>query len=417
MKLFTLVLVFAFLCAGLAYAAVPTTTVYDVAEGVQIKTTLINQDPYPAEPGGMVKLNFRVENLGSTNAKDLVFEILPEYPFSLYGDSAQKDVGSIGGRQMGSLGAVVSYNLKVSEGAAEGINSVYVRYKLSNNDGVWVKPHPFNVTINAHAALLGVEKAYSEPESIAPGKTGSYYITLKNFGKSAVKDIKLRLNFSSSIPFVAINSSNERIIPLLGSDSSANLRFAVAALPGAEADYYNVPLILDFNDAGGRNYSSMSYVGMVVGSEPELLMQLDETNIYTKNSNGRVVFKFVNRGLTDIKLLTAKLLPSDDYETVSSDEVYIGKVDSDDYETAEFRIRVGDVEDKVVLPVSLEYVGADNKAYSEMYNAEIKIYSGSEARNLGLVQGSKLTGFLIILAIVALGVVLYKFWWKKRKKH
>ena len=50
-----------------------------------IEATMINYDPDPAEAGRYVTVRFKIENSGAENAKDMVVELLPKYPFSLVG--------------------------------------------------------------------------------------------------------------------------------------------------------------------------------------------------------------------------------------------------------------------------------------------------------------------------------------------
>jgi len=44
-----------------------------------ILVTLTRQEPDPVEPGKQVEVSFKLDN-NQTDAKNLVFEILPEYP-------------------------------------------------------------------------------------------------------------------------------------------------------------------------------------------------------------------------------------------------------------------------------------------------------------------------------------------------
>ena len=85
-----------------------------------VNVTLMSQPPDPAEPGQIVTVKFKVENAGmQTNSKALAI-IHPQYPFSLYGDKAEKDIGMLLAASTGNDAVVVEYKLKVDEQAAEG---------------------------------------------------------------------------------------------------------------------------------------------------------------------------------------------------------------------------------------------------------------------------------------------------------
>jgi len=49
-----------------------------------LKVTFVSQTPDPVEPGKVVEIRWKIENIGSAAAEDVMFELLPEYPFSLY---------------------------------------------------------------------------------------------------------------------------------------------------------------------------------------------------------------------------------------------------------------------------------------------------------------------------------------------
>ena len=110
------------------------------------------------------------------------------------------------------------------------------------------------------------------------------------------------------------------------------------------------------------------------------------------------------------------LLESDDYAIISSPKVYVGNIDSDDYETAEFTIYVTKVKEKEIdLPMLVEYKDDNNKGYSRRINLGLRLYSSTEAKKLGLVKSSKFVGISIAIVIVVIGLLAY-YYWKKEKK-
>ncbi len=50
------------------------------ASDCSLKTSLLNQDPYPVVPGEYVKLVFQISGLDNPECKDITFELLEEYP-------------------------------------------------------------------------------------------------------------------------------------------------------------------------------------------------------------------------------------------------------------------------------------------------------------------------------------------------
>src|SRR3989338_11621377 len=103
MKKYIMIIMFA-LVAGIAFAAVNTQY---IGHAPDLRVTLSIQDPDPVEPGKEVEVSFKIENNGTT-ADNVIFEILPEYPFSLIpGESPAKSIGTIGTSQNGRQTVIV----------------------------------------------------------------------------------------------------------------------------------------------------------------------------------------------------------------------------------------------------------------------------------------------------------------------
>ena len=154
-----------------------------------------------------------------------------------------------------------------------------------------------------------------------------------------------------------------------------------------------------------------------MGAKPDLSLTLDTTEVYERGKPGNIVVKVVNKGVTNIKFTNVKLMPNKDYKILSNGEDYLGNIDSDDYETAEFNIYVENKKDKkIILPIVIEYADANNNNYKTDMNLEMPIYSASEAKRFGLVEGNGKVGFFIVILVVVAGLFIYRRWSKGRKK-
>ena len=67
------------------------------------------------------------------------------------------------------------------------------------------------------------------------------------------------------------------------------------------------------------------------------------------------------------------------------------------------------------MPLSVEYKDANNNEYAKEINLPLKLYSGSEAKSLGLKKGNSTVGILIVVVIVIVGFLFYRRWRKKKK--
>ncbi|MCD6399090.1 MAG: hypothetical protein J7L08_04175 [Candidatus Aenigmarchaeota archaeon] len=109
-------------------------TYYAPQETPSFTINLLKYDPYPAEPGEYMTLWVEVYNTGTNEAKDVTFELEPEYPFSLdSNENATREYSSI----PGLFTIVLQYKVRVDKDAVDGWNEIKIRYKIE--DGNWIE--------------------------------------------------------------------------------------------------------------------------------------------------------------------------------------------------------------------------------------------------------------------------------------
>jgi len=410
----------------MALAVNASYTSYSIVDKPELVVTYMSQDPDPVEPGGYVELKFKVENEGTEAAEDVQVEILPEYPFSLdAGEGAVKSIGIIRGRQTGSDAFIVKFKLKVDKDAVAGDNTIDVRYN-SDKTG-WIKMEDNIVNVRSQFAILAIDDVKSDPEMIKPGEIAKVTITLENMADALLKDIKINLLLYKAThgtavvvyeekPFTPIGSSNEKTLSNLERGKKADIVFNLMADPDAEADVYKIPLTITYVDNTAKNYTiDDSLIGLVIGDTPELVTFIEESTIKSEKTSGDITIKFINKGTGDIKFLYATLSESDKYEITSPEQVYVGNIDSDDYETADYKIYLENSKNgDVKLPLRIEYRDANNNLYKKNLELPLKIISAKMSGEGN--GGSKVVGFIIIAVIVVAGIFFYKRWKKKKKK-
>ena len=418
MKKYILLMAF-ILAASFALAAVNTQY---IGKAPDLRISITIQDPDPVEPGKEVEASFKIDNNGTT-ANNVIFEILPEYPFSLVpGENAAKSLGTIGTSQDGKQSVIARYKLKVAQDAFDGNHEIKIRYKIEGFDS-WIIIEKLNIKVQSRDAIIGVEKFSAEPSVVAPGSKSKLTITLKNYATSLLKDIKIVLDLGKSgdevTPFSPIGSTNENVLAYIEPESTKSVEFELIADPGAVSKSYKIPMSIRYSDALGRNYSKSNIITLIVGDEPDISVGIDISTIYTAGAAGEITIKIVNKGLPDIKFVNVKLDKSDKYRVVSPTEVYIGNIDSDDYETADFKMYIEKAsENKIVLPLTVEYKDANNKDYKKVVNLELPLYGYFDAKKLGLEKGNKTPIYVLLIAviIVLVGYFAYRFG-RKRSKH
>jgi hypothetical protein len=168
------------------------------------------------------------------------------------------------------------------------------------------------------------------------------------------------------LPFTPLGGGIEQTIDSLQPGESETITFTMIADPDAENKPYKIPVAVNYYDTNGENRTRNEVVGVIIGSEPELTIYIDETEISSSQSTGSVLVRFVNKGTSDIKFLDARLDQTEEFVVVNSAEQYIGKIDSDDFEIAEFQISLTkNAGSTVELPISTFYRDANNNEYSK----------------------------------------------------
>ncbi|MBU1030365.1 MAG: hypothetical protein ABIC91_06200 [Nanoarchaeota archaeon] len=375
-----------------------------------LSATLMKYEPQPSTPGNYVKAYIKLENSGNGQAKNVALEVLPEYPFSIDdGRKSKEQIGIIGGQSF----YTAEFTMRVDKNAVEGTNYLRVRYNIDEQQTKWTE-QKLAISVQTQDAILSIESISIEPSEITPGKAGTIKITLSNPSDSYISDISAQIDLSSTtLPFAPHNSATEKNIYQIKERQKQELEYEIIALPGAEANVYKIPLDISYYDNVGNSYSKSELIGVVVNSEPDIKVTVDGTDLLRSQMVGTITLKVVNKGLSDLKFLNLKLTETDDFEIMSSSsEEYIGNLDSDDFETVEYKIKLKKT-GEIKIPLELEYKDTNNNPYSESLSVNLKVRTAEE---LGQ-EKSKGGIWIIIIVVVVVGFFIYRNRKKKKKKE
>ncbi|MBI2663887.1 hypothetical protein HYX10_00915 [Candidatus Woesearchaeota archaeon] len=392
MKLFAIAVFAALMLAAAASAEV---------KGPQIDVKLINQNPDPVEPGDDVELRFRVDNNISATVDDVEVELLAEYPFTILGP-ALKNIGSLDASQKGASAFVVKYRVFVESSADEGEHPLYVRYRIGN--AAWSKT-AFDVSVEPADAILGVVSA--DDINISSGSVADFGVTLKNYGKSLVKDVRVKLDLGST-PLFPLGNSNEVVIESIAAGASETAAFKLVAAHDAASSYYKTGVQLHYLDDSGKSHLRNASIGIVVYDKPVYSLAVKESDVNTPDSNGEVVISVSNTGPAEIRFMEAELLSTADYRVLSAPKVYLGNLEADDFETAEFSIRTAKVRPgNIDLRVKLTHKDSLNREIVNTEVVQLPIYSGRDAARFGLA--AKQRNYLVVFAMLGVQVIAAVF--------
>ena len=250
---------------------------------------------------------------------------------------------------------------------------------------------------------------------IEPGKTGLINIDVENNHEFDVEDVSLILDLSS-VPIAPYFSSAEAFIGQLDEGDEESINFNVVVSAGAELGLYKIPVMISYVDKDGVEFDKVDFISVLVVSDPKISVYLDEPN-YIVGNRADISVQIVNRGLSDVKFLSIELKDSSFYDLLSLDEIYVGDLDSDDFDNAEYKLILNyPLPNKINLLFKIKYYDANNNFYSEDVTLVADVYSVEKAKQLGLISNVDYTWLPILIVILIVSFIVYRIIKKRRRK-
>jgi len=244
------------------------------------------------------------------------------------------------------------------------------------------------------ASAVTVRSVSSTPFS--PGKEGTVSIELKNTLSDDALDVSLSLDLSN-VPFTPVGSSEESVDEIQ-EDDNENFAFALKASNNIVPGDYKIPYTLSYT-IGDEQKKVNGTIGITVTASADLVFTLTLDNPVI-NQQGKINLKIVNKGFGDAKFVSVIVI-SDGYTLLSEDQVYIGSIDSDDFETASFDAIFNSK--NALFTALIDYTDFNNNKMSKTISLPMNVYTSDEAVKLGIIKKNN-TGLyigLIVLLIVA----------------
>lgn len=373
--------------------------------GTRVTVELLSQTPDPVEQGQYVEVRWQVENAGSEGTNDFIFEVLPEYPFSLDpGVPSIQNLGRLGSYQVGDDAFIAYYKLRVDENTLDGSTELKYRYSIDGGK-TWTEDSD-DIRIEDTNFLISVSSVKTIPSNVAPGQDVTISFDIENLASSTIEDVSVELDLDDA-SFSPIGISDEIVVGKIPSKEKKTIEFPLAVDADAESKIHKIPVTLTYSSKQGDSYTKEFQVGIRVFEEPEYLANLETTDIYTNKKSGEVVVSISNTGISKMNFLTLELKQSSDYNILSSEKIYIGNLDSDDFETATFNLYIDTNKEEVPLNFIVTYKDEYNNRYSDIQELNLRIYNNNDAIKFGLETPKSRTN--IILGIISI-VLLTVFW-------
>jgi hypothetical protein len=368
-----------------------------VYEGAYPSVYLYSQTPDPVQPGNYVELKVKADNKGVDTLKNFQIELIPKYPFSFdKNEIALKEYGNIGSGEYGDSGVVIKWKLRVDANAVEGNNTIQVKYRFGTDQWVY---KDLDVSVRTSDAILNIKSISTIPPIVAPGEEFKLVIEAENQADSLIKNVKFKLDVTP--PFVTIGSTDEKYVKLLDSGETENVTFDIISKGTADATVYTMPLKLSFYDNEEKQYLKNTSFGIILLEQPQLVKNIESSEVVSSGDKGKVTISISNTGVEEVKFVKVRLEDGAGYKTVSARELYLGNIDSDDFESAVFTIYAKTKEQSIPLNLTMEYKDGLNNAHTEEFALNLPLYSSGEAKKLGLKQpGNFLASYVSFVVIV-----------------
>jgi hypothetical protein len=270
------------------------------------------------------------------------------------------------------------------------------------------------------ASALTIGSVTNTPQEIQPGGTTSLSLSIKNDMGIDVQDVVVSLILTdptNPIPFAPYQSSSSARIDSINDGDSERVSFNLLASSDAASGTYKIPVQVSYtNDSGTRiNNENLGLVSVTINAKPKI--DVSALNpILIKGQNGKLTLNIVNSGLGESKFLSVSLSSVIGIQITNSNNVYIGNINSNDFDTADFNVYISQNAPSVInLPVEVTYMDSRNNQITEDETVSLKVYTSQEAKSLGLISGGSSTLIIILIVLAVIGFFVYRTVRKRRK--
>ena len=259
-------------------------------------------------------------------------------------------------------------------------------------------------TLNSASAII-INSVDSD--ILRPGQQGTLSVYVKNDFDYDVEDVSLSLDLSNT-PFSTIGSTEDSVDEITEGDKEQFI-FTLTVNTNAKPGDYNIPYALTYKNATSQKKGTFG-VKIRANADLDYSASLDNPVIGEKS---KLSLKIVNKGIGEAKFVTVKIVP-EGYTLLSEDSIYIGSINSDDFETASFDIIVTNSAPTLIAVVN--YNDLDNRLYTSNVALPLTVYSKDKAYELGIKTKSKIGLYIgIIILIIIIFIVIRSIRKRMRK--
>tara|TARA_Y100000310_G_scaffold342784_1_gene447417 strand:+ start:171 stop:1034 length:864 start_codon:yes stop_codon:yes gene_type:complete len=274
----------------------------------------------------------------------------------------------------------------------------------------------FLILLSSPIYSLSITSVESFPSKIEPGNTANILLQIKNEENFDIERVTIKLDLSNPLlPIAPRGAGTEKFITEIGDEDEEYVYFDIVVLSYASLGIYRIPLLITY-EVSEEIITKSEVISLEVYSPPDLDVKISNPDFLLAQVF-EVEFEITNKGLSGVTSLNLKLEDSPFYDVISSQDIYVGKIDSDDFERVDFKVIMNyPIPNEVPFSINLEYYDSSNIKHTGDFKIKKRAYSLSEAKSLGLVEESRgsytYIGFFVLIVLF----LIYKRFKKKRKR-
>lgn len=372
---------------------------------------LINYDPSPAQPGREFEVNFKVKNIGAAVIEELRIDVSEKYPFTkVAGEEYYFKTLELGEEKE------FSFTLKTSAAVSDGVKSLTIVYSYTAYPRIISES--FDVRVASPSKVVVIDEVSTQPEKIRPGSIGQVILKIANPADYTMSNIYVKINFTS--PIIPAYSTNEKIIREIKPNEAVDVVFDVVVEADAELKPYLFPLDISYYDDTGTKYTRTDKIGVMVDYEPEYQITIDESEVLKRGQAGKVTIKISNKGPSELKFVTLELISTKDYDIIGENKKYVGNIESDDYESEDFRIHAKKCwylffcKKTIPIKMIINYKDSYNQERSKVEEVPLRVYSALELSKYGLAEESRFKTLIVYLILIIFVYTAFREWKKEK---
>ncbi|WP_406657297.1 COG1361 S-layer family protein [Methanolobus sp. ZRKC2] len=383
---------------------------------IGLTVDLLNQDPDPVKPGEVLEVSFSVQNTGSEEVKNVIVELVPEYPFNkMSGQTSTINIGTLGKRYVDERSKTVKFKILVDNNINAGQYPLEVLvYEQGKKNSLSISEE-FLIDVdsesNAEIESISLEK-------LVPGKKTNISFVIRNVGNSPLKNAMFSWESTNDL-ILPVGSSNVKYINFIDVQDTVTVDFQVLSNINTIPGLYKLDMKLTYDDVeelqtitqagtveNQKRKTIESKAGIYIGGTTDFDIVFIEQTM-----EGDYSFSVSNIGNNKASSVTVSVPEQEGWSIKDgSNSAVLGTLQKGDYTIADFSIIPDNYNEFLPLKFQISYTSSDGER--ETQDRELSVFA-SEPVELLQHQSAQSSGsnkglFPALIVLLIVGFVIYK---------